>query len=155
MYSEFEYCYCASWHLLLYHDMVFSECRMFVQRLTNNLPWPARSPDLASIKHVLDILGCTIRYNQDVRQCLEIITALSLEWAAVPSNDIRTIIGLMRDRRTAHMRADGGHIYNLTLCDIQKMTPTLFFLQFTKKCIESKCVKVTEYTARLTHYRIV
>ena len=71
---------------------------MFVLRFIKNLPWPARSPDLAPIKHVLDILGCNVMYNHDVRPCLQMITALHLEWAAVPPNDIRTIIGLMRGR---------------------------------------------------------
>ena len=105
--------------------MVCQDYRTFAQRLTKNqnivtLPLPAISPDLAPIGHVLDIFGCNVRYNHDVRQRLQMITALRLEWTVVPKNGIRNIIGLMRHRCTACMRADGGHISNQKLCDIQK-----------------------------------
>ena len=81
--------------------MLCQAFRKFVQRLTNNqntvtLPWIARSPDLAPIEHVWDMLGCNVRYHHDVRSRPQMITALRREWAANPLKDIRTIIGLMR-----------------------------------------------------------
>ena len=39
---------------------------------------------------------------------LQIITALRREWAAIPQNDIRIIIGLIRRRCTACMVGGGG-----------------------------------------------
>ena len=73
------------------------------------LPWPLRSPDLASIEHVLDIVGRNVRCDYDVRTRPQMITTLRREWAAIPQNDIRTIIGLMGCQCTACMRAGGGH----------------------------------------------
>ena len=75
----------------------------------DKLPWPARSPDLAPIEHVWDILGRNVRSRHDVRTRPQMIAALRREWAAIPQNEIRTTIGSMRRRCTACMRADGGH----------------------------------------------
>ena len=84
---------CAFWHLLMCHTVVCNDCRAFVQRLTKNqnsvtLPWSARSPDLALIEHVWDILGCKVRYNSDVRPRLQMITAWRLKWAVVPQEQL-------------------------------------------------------------------
>ena len=48
-------------------------------------------------------------FNHDVGRRLRMITALLLEWAAVPLNDTRKIIGSMRHCCTACMRDDGGY----------------------------------------------
>ena len=69
--------------------MQCQDCRTFVQRLTKNsnigtLPWIARSPDLAPIEHVWDMLGCNVRYHHDVRIRPQIFIALRREWAAIP-----------------------------------------------------------------------
>ena len=46
-------------------------------------------------------------------------TALCREWAVIPKNENRIIIGLMRRHYTVCMRADGGHTSNFnTFCDI-------------------------------------
>ena len=93
-------------------------------------PRPDRSPVLAENEHVFDILGRNVRCCHDVRARPQMVAPLRREWAAIPQNDIRSIIGSMRRRCNARGRADGGHISNKTLCDIEKMTPTLFFEDF-------------------------
>ena len=85
--------------------MLCHDCRTFVQRLTNNqiivtLPWIARSVDLVPIEHAWDMLGRDVRYHHDVRPRPQMIYALRRERVAIPENDIRTIIGLMRHRCT-------------------------------------------------------
>ena len=107
------------------HVMVCPDCRTFVQRPIKNqnivpLPWPAKSNDLAPIEHVLDIYGCNVRYNHDVRPRLQMITALHLEWAAVPQNDIRTIIGSMCHRGMPVCEPTEAISLSKTICDIPK-----------------------------------
>lgn len=74
-----------------------------------NLPWPARSPDLSPIEHVWDLLGRNVRSHHHVRTRQQMIAALRQEWNAIPQNSIRTIIGSMRRRCMACIRANGGH----------------------------------------------
>ena len=86
--------------------------RLTIKQKIVTLPWIARSPDLAPTALLWDTLGCNVRYDHDVRLRPEMITALRREWAAIPYNDIRTIIGPMRHHCTTCMRADGGRISN-------------------------------------------
>ena len=93
-------------------------CSLLVLTYQNivTLPWPARSPDLALIEHVLDILGRNVSCRHDVRTCpqmiaalLQMIAALRREFAAIPQNNIRTFIGLMRPWCTACILAEECH----------------------------------------------
>ena len=93
------------------------DCSTLVKRLTQNqnivaLSWPARSSDRVLIEHAWDILGRNVRCPHDGRTRPELIATLRCEWAAIPQDDIRNIVGLMCRRCTACMRADGGYTSN-------------------------------------------
>ena len=82
----------------------------------------------ASVRHVARTFNVnqTTISRHDVRTRPQMIVALRREWAAIPHNEIRAIIGLMRPGCAACMRADGGN----TLIEhfvTFKMTPTLLF----------------------------
>ena len=67
---------------------------------------------MVPIEHAWEILGRNVRCHHDVRIRPQMIRSLRGEGAAIPLNDIRILFGLMRDRFTACMRADGGHTAN-------------------------------------------
>ena len=88
------------------------DCSTLVQRLphkSEQLPWPARSPDLAPIEHVLDIVSRNARSHNNVRTNHQMIAKLRRHLGAIAQNDKRTIIGSMLRWCTACVRADGGH----------------------------------------------
>ena len=57
------------------------------------LPWPTRSLDLAPIEHNCGILGCNARSRHNVRKRPQMIVTLRREWAAIPQNDIKIMVG--------------------------------------------------------------
>jgi transposase len=57
----------------------------------NTLPWPSRSPDLAPIEHIWDMLNRQIRENHHPFNSLqELENALIIEWNAIPQYKIQT-----------------------------------------------------------------
>ena len=56
----------------------------------------ARSPGMAPIEYVCDILESNVRCRHDVRTRPQMIIALRREWAAISQNDISAIIGSIR-----------------------------------------------------------
>ena len=79
------------------------------RRQINNLPWPARSPDLSPIEHLWDILGRRVRGRQVPPRTLgQLAQALQEEWHQIPQNAIRRLILSMRRRCNACLQAEGG-----------------------------------------------
>ena len=81
-------------------SVLFQDYSTFVQTFPQNLEQRyttvARSPDLAPIEHVCDILEHIVRCRHDVRTRPQMIIALRRKWAAISQNDIRAIVGSMR-----------------------------------------------------------
>lgn len=75
-----------------------------------NMDWPARSPDLAPIEHLWDVLGRAIRDNHpppvNVDQLFQF---LQQEWQAIPQATLQTLVHSMRRRCVACLAANGGH----------------------------------------------
>ena len=65
----------------------------------NTLHWPSRSPDLAPIEHVLDMLNRQIRENHHPFNSLqELENALIIEWKVIPQYKFQQIIrGMQKD----------------------------------------------------------
>ena len=62
-------------------------CSTLVQRLphkSEQLPWPDRSPDLAPIEHVLDIVSQNTRSHDNVRTNHQMIAELRHNWERSP-----------------------------------------------------------------------
>jgi transposase len=61
------------------------QCQYLVANNVSTLPWPSRSPDLAPIEHVWDMLNRRIRENHHPFNSLqELENALIIEWNAIP-----------------------------------------------------------------------
>lgn len=72
--------------------------------------WPARSPDMNPIEHVWDNLGRRVHQrNPSPRNVEELKLALVEEWENLPQEMIDGIIGGMRKRIQALIRARGSH----------------------------------------------
>ena len=74
------------------------------------MAWPACSPDLNPIEHLWDVLGRRIRSNYPPPGTLaRLVEILQNEWAAIPQQTLRTLVGSMRRRCEACIQARGGH----------------------------------------------
>lgn len=74
------------------------------------MAWPACSPDLNPIEHLWDVLGRRIRDNHPPPGTLaRLVEILQIEWAAIPQDTLRTLVGSMRRRCEACIQARGGH----------------------------------------------
>ena len=107
----------------------------------NTLPWSTRSPGLALIEHVWDILGHNIKRRP---RC-------AASGHRSPQN-IRTIIGSMRYWRNACMLGDGGHASCFIFCD-SKNDHTICIRYIESKWV--KCIGYTHDNGRLTHLRAI
>ncbi|GFV44919.1 transposable element Tcb1 transposase [Trichonephila clavipes] len=81
--------------------------RLSQQRLQGYdvLPWPARSPDLSPIEHVLDALG---RQLQPSRDTGELTAQMQRLWQDLPQGVISDLIESMPRRISACIAARGG-----------------------------------------------
>lgn len=74
------------------------------------MDWPARSPDLAPIEHLWDVLGRRVADNHppsaNVAQLTQI---LQQEWQAIPQQTLRTLVHSMRQRCRECVAQNGGH----------------------------------------------
>ena len=74
------------------------------------MPWPAKSPDMNPIEHLLDELEKRLRNRPNPPQTLhELCAALAEEWRAIPRERVRRLILSMRRRCQALMASRGGH----------------------------------------------
>ena len=88
-------------------------CRQFLNRNNvNALPWPAVSPDMNPIEHILDYLGRKVRVRGNVHNLRDLENALGLiqEWNNIPNVVIRHYVRSMRGRLAACINSRGRHI---------------------------------------------
>ena len=82
------------------------------QQQVTRMDWPARSPDLAPIENLWDILGRRLRDNHpppaDVHQLLHL---LQQEWFNIPQQILRNLVHSMRRRCQECLAARGGHTH--------------------------------------------
>ena len=72
------------------------------QNNVDHLDWPARTPDLSPIEHVLDILGQRVRQRVPRLRTLQALgAALQEEWRRIPQLQIARLIRSMRRRCVA------------------------------------------------------
>ena len=75
-----------------------------------SVPWPAMSPDLNPIEHILDMLGRRIQAREPpVQNIRQLEAALHREWQQLSQQDIRRLTGGMRRRGEAVTQARGGY----------------------------------------------
>ena len=75
----------------------------------NTFPWPSRSPDLAPIEHIWDMLNRQIRENHHPFNSLqELENALIIEWNAIQQYKIQNLIRGCRDTITGFWYVDVG-----------------------------------------------
>ena len=85
-------------------------CRQFLNRNNVNvLPWPAVSPDMNPIEHILDYLGRKVRARGNVHNLRDLENALTQEWKNIPNVVIRRYVRSMQGRLAAGINSRGGH----------------------------------------------
>ena len=75
----------------------------------NVVDWPARSPDISPIEHLLDHLGRRVRERNDVNNVRDLERVLDEEWTRIPRAVVRRLISSMRRRCGAVIDSNGGH----------------------------------------------
>ena len=84
-------------------------CRQFLKRNNVNvLPWPAVSPDMNPIEHILDYLGRKVRARGNVHNLRDLENALIQEWNNIPNVVIRSYVRSMPGRLAACINSQGG-----------------------------------------------
>ena len=82
------------------------------QQQVTRMDWPSRSPDLAPIENLWDILGRRVQENHpppaDVHQLLHL---LQQEWFNIPQQTLRNLVHSMRRRCQECLDARGGHTH--------------------------------------------
>ena len=80
------------------------------QEAVQTIPWPAMSPDMNHIEHVLDFIGGKI--NQRNPRCQnidELRTAILQEWQQFPQERLWRLVRSMRRRVTELHNKRGGY----------------------------------------------
>lgn len=74
------------------------------------MDWPARSPDLAPIEHLWDILGRRVRDNHPTPvDGAQLFQLLQQEWMAIPQQVLQNHVHSMQTRIGECLAARGGH----------------------------------------------
>ena len=83
----------------------------FLQRQqVHRLDWPSRSPDLAPIEHLWDILDRRAWSNHPApAKVNQLLQFLQQEWLAIPQQTLMALIESMRRRCAECLAANGGH----------------------------------------------
>ena len=80
------------------------------QNNIDNLPWPARPPDLSPIEHLWDEMDRRVHRRQPPPQSTQQLrNALLKEWNNIPQGLIQLLIGSMRRWCQTVVNARGGH----------------------------------------------
>ena len=80
------------------------------QHQIERMNWPARSPDLAPIEHLWDILGRRVRHNHPPPADVDdLFQFLQQEWMAIPQPMLQNHVNSMRSRIGECLAAQGGH----------------------------------------------
>nr|KAG5714667.1 hypothetical protein BaRGS_000155 [Batillaria attramentaria] len=85
--------------------------RDFLQRQqVVRMDWPARSPDLAPIENLWDILGRRVVDNHPhPTDAAQLFQFLHQEWHAIPQQMLQNLVHSMRQRVVDCLAANGGH----------------------------------------------
>lgn len=85
--------------------------RDFMQRQqVVRMDWPARSPDLAPIENLWDILGRRVNDNHPpAADAAKLLQFLQQEWNAIPQQILQNLVNSMRQRVLECLAANGGH----------------------------------------------
>nr|KAG5712553.1 hypothetical protein BaRGS_011527 [Batillaria attramentaria] len=85
--------------------------RDFLQRQqVVRMDWPARSPDLAPIENLWDILGRRVVDNHThPTDAAQLFQFLQQEWHAIPQQMLQNLVHSMRQRVVDCLAANGGH----------------------------------------------
>ena len=79
------------------------------QHQVTRMNWPARSPDMAPIDHLWDILGHHIHGNHlPAVNLAQLFQFLQREWNAIPQRKLVTLVQSMRRRCVECLGANGG-----------------------------------------------
>ena len=95
-------------------------CRQFLNRNNVNvLPWPAVSPDMNPIEHILDYLGRKFRARGNVHNLRDLENALIQEWNNIPNVVIRRYVRSMQGRLAACINTSSRGTSLLTTVNIE------------------------------------
>ena len=76
------------------------------------MDWPARSPDLAPIENLWDLLGRRVRENHPPpANVQELLRLLQQEWLNIPQGTLVNLVQSMRRRCQECIAAHGGHTH--------------------------------------------
>jgi hypothetical protein len=76
----------------------------FVDNNILEMDWPAQSPDVNPVEHLLDELECRLHSTSQTA----LATALQEEWAAIPLQTFRHLVECLRGRFRAVIKTKGG-----------------------------------------------
>jgi hypothetical protein len=93
----------------------------FVDNKVPEIDWPAQSPDLNPIEHLLDELECSLHsIPQRPTSLTALATALQEEWAAIPLETFKHLVESLPDRVGGVIKEKGGppgiNIHNWEMC---------------------------------------
>ena len=82
------------------------------QHHIHRMDWPARSPDLAPIENVWDLLGRRVRQNHPpAANVAQLFQLLQQEWQAIPQQTLVNVVQSMRRRCVECVAVQGGHTH--------------------------------------------
>ena len=91
------------------HTAQVTQRYMYLKKVNVNvLPWPANSPELNPIEHILDVLGRRV-HRRHLLNVQNLRNALVAEWQNVAPGVIRRYVNSMRARIRAVLANRGGH----------------------------------------------
>ena len=102
-------------HIMFQHDNaqpnVTRICTQFLEaENVPILPWPAYSPDMSPIEHVLDALDqLVLKYVPVPANIQKLRTAIEEEWDNIPQAKINSLINSTQRRCVALHEANGSH----------------------------------------------
>ena len=72
--------------------------------------WPSKSPDMAPIEHLWDVLGHRVRDNHPPPANVAQLSQFLLhEWEMIPQVTLQTLVQSMRQRYLECLASNGGH----------------------------------------------
>ena len=82
------------------------------QHQVTQMDWPARSPNLAPIENLWDILGRRVNDNHlPAANSDQLFQFLQQEWNAIPQQTLVTLVQSMRKRCVECLTANGSFMY--------------------------------------------
>ena len=96
--------------VILQDDNATPHCaRVVQQHQVTRMKWPARSPDMAPIEHLWNILGRRVHDNHPPAENLaQLFQFLQQEWNTIPHRNMVTLVQPMRRQCVECFGANGG-----------------------------------------------